>query len=161
MKSLVRYSEAFKLQVVRELETGRFGSLLEVSRAYGIRGALTVGKWVRRYGKDHLLGKVVWVMKADEQAEVKVLRQRVRDLEKALVDTHLDLKFEQAYVHLACEAAGIKDVADFKKSTLGCGELCCRPTGSETQCYGFVRMGENESAELLCGAAFASASTGG
>jgi transposase len=119
VKSIVRYSEAFKLQVIRELESGRFTSICEASRAYGIKGAMTVGKWVRRYGRDHLLGKVVWVMKADEQAEVKVLRQRVRDLEKALVDTHLDLKFEQAYVHLACEAAGIKDVADFKKKHAG------------------------------------------
>lgn len=119
MKSVVRYSEAFKLQVVRELELGRFGSAFEAGRAYGIRGQGTVAYWVRRYGKDHLLGKVVRVMKADEQAEVKELRQRVRELERALADAHLDLKFETAYMQLACEAAGIKDVADFKKKHAG------------------------------------------
>ena len=118
-KVMIRYSEAFKLQVVRELETGRFNSVLEARRAYGVNGATTLANWVRRYGKNHLLGKVVWVMKADEQAEVKTLRQRVRALEQALADAHLDLKLEAAYVQLACEAAGVKDVADFKKKHVG------------------------------------------
>jgi len=116
---MIRYSEAFKLQVVRELETGRFKSPWEASRTYGVNGATTLANWVRRYGKNHLLGKVVWVMKADEQAEVKMLRQRVRALEQALADAHLDLKLEAAYVQLACEAAGVKDVADFKKKHVG------------------------------------------
>ena len=114
-----RYSEAFKLQVVRELEQGRFKSAAEAGRAYGVKGCLTVVRWVRRYGKDHLLGKMVWVMKADEETEVKALRKRVRELERALADAHLDLKLEAAYVKLACEAAGVEDVAEFKKNTLG------------------------------------------
>jgi hypothetical protein len=31
-------------------------------------------------------------MKADEETEVKALRKRVRELEKALANVHLDLK---------------------------------------------------------------------
>jgi transposase len=119
MRLVVRYSEAFKLQVVRELEAGRFQSPSEAGRSYGVKGPGTVAYWVRRYGKNHLLGKVVRVMKADEQAEVKALRQRVRDLERALADAHLDLKLEAAYVQLACEAAGVTDVGEFKKKHAG------------------------------------------
>lgn len=118
-KAEIRYSEAFKLQVVRELEQGRFGSVGAAGRAYGVNGAETVANWVRRYGKDHLLRKVVRVVKADEQAEVKALRKRVRELERALADAHLDLKLEGAYVKLACEAAGVKDVVEFKKKHAG------------------------------------------
>ncbi len=118
-KAEIRYSEAFKLQVVRELEQGRFGSVGAAGRAYGVKGAETVANWVRRYGKDHLLRKVVRVVKADEQAEVKALRKRVRELERALADAHLDLKLEAAYVKLACEAAGVKDVVEFKKKHAG------------------------------------------
>lgn len=118
-KAEIRYSEAFKLQVVRELEQGRFGSVGAAGRAYGVNGAETVANWVRRYGKDHLLRKVVRVVKADEQAEVKALRKRVRELERALADAHLDLKLEAAYVKLACEAAGVKDVVEFKKKHAG------------------------------------------
>ena len=117
-KPVVRYSEAFKLQVIRELEKGRYGSPWEAGRAYGV-GPGTVIYWVRRYGKAQLLRKVVRVMKADEQAEVKVLRQRVRELERALSDAHVDLKLEGAYLQLACNAAGVKDVTDFKKKHAG------------------------------------------
>jgi transposase-like protein len=103
------------LQVVRQLEKGRFGSPWEIGQAYGVKGTGTVARWVRQFGKDHLLGKLVRVMKTDEQSEVKALRKRVRELERALADAHLDLKLEEAYTELACEAAGIEDVAEFKK----------------------------------------------
>ncbi len=114
-KVVVRYSEAFKLQVVRELEQGRFKNPWEAGRAYGVKGTRTVARWVRQFGKEHLLGKLVRVMKADEETEVKVLRKRVRELERALADAHLDLKLEAAYVKLACQEAGVQDVAEFKK----------------------------------------------
>ena len=117
--AVMRYSEAFKLQVIRELEQGRFENAGKAGRAYGVRGSHTVASWVRRFGKDHLLRKVIRVMKADEQAEVQALRKRVRELERALAEAHLDLKLEAAYVKLACEAAGVRDVGEFKKKHAG------------------------------------------
>ncbi len=119
MKSVIRYSEAFKLQVVRELEQGRFKSIREARRAYGVRGTATVDAWIRRFGKDHLLGKVVHVMKADEQAEVHALRKQVRELKAALADAHLDSKLDAAYLRIACRTAGIEDVEGFKKKHAG------------------------------------------
>ena len=115
----IRYSEAFKLQVVRDLEQGRYENATAAGQAYGVTGRGTVARWVRSFGKDHLLGKLVRVMKADEEAEVKMLRKRVRELERALADAHLDLKLEAAYVKLACQAAGVEDVAEFKKKHAG------------------------------------------
>ena len=118
-REVMRYSEAFKMQVVRELEQGRFKSPWEAGRAYGVKGTYTVARWVQQFGKDHLLGKLVRVMKADEETEVKALRKRVRELERALADAHMDLKLEAAYMELACEAAGVEDVAEFKKKHAG------------------------------------------
>jgi transposase-like protein len=118
-RTTVRYSEAFKLEVVREFERGRFESAFAASRAYGIKGVETVARWVRQYGKEHLLRRSIRVMKADEEAEVKALRKRVRELERALADAHIDLKLEEAYVELACEAAGIENVVEFKKKHVG------------------------------------------
>jgi len=115
----IRYSEAFKLQVVRDLEQGRYENATAAGQAYGVTGRGTVARWVRSFGKDHLLGKLVRVMKADEEAEVKMLHKRVRELERALADAHLDLKLEAAYVKLACQAAGVEDVAEFKKKHAG------------------------------------------
>ena len=119
MGPVMKYSEAFKLQVVRELEAGKFLNPYAAGRAYGVKWPPTVASWVRRYGKSHLLRKVVQVMDPDEQAEVKTLRQRVRELERALADAHLDSKLDAAYLQLACRAAGIEDVADFKKKHAG------------------------------------------
>jgi transposase len=115
MRSSIRYSEAFKLQVVRELEAGRFESAEAARRAYGVNGNGTVERWVRRFGKNHLLGKVVCVMRADEQAEVKALREQVRVLKAALADAHLDQRLDAAYLKIACRTAGIDDVEGFKK----------------------------------------------
>ena len=118
-KEVMRYSEAFKLQVVRELEQGRFKTATEAGRAYGVKWPYTVASWVKKLGKNHLLGKLVRVMKADEETEAKALRKRVRELEKALADAHIDLKLEEAYVKLACKAAGVENVAEFKKKHVG------------------------------------------
>jgi transposase-like protein len=119
MKSVFRYSEAFKVQVLREVEDGCFASRAAAARAYGIRGGGTLASWVRRYGKQHLLGKVVRVEKPEERDEARELRKRVRELEKALADAHLDHRLDTAYLRIACRAAGIEDVDDFKKKHAG------------------------------------------
>ena len=115
MEGSVRYSEAFKQQVLRELEERKFENHAQVQRAYGIRGAETIKGWILKYGKMNLLRRVIRVEKPEERNELKALRQRVRELEKGLADAHLDLKLEQAYTRLACRVAGIGDVEGFKK----------------------------------------------
>jgi len=113
----IRYSEAFKMEVVRELE--RDGLLFdEVRRKYGILGSWTVQKWVHKYGNGSR-GKVIRVEKPEEINERARLKERVRRLEQALADANLDLALERQYTRLACERAGIKDVAEFKKKADG------------------------------------------
>lgn len=58
-------------------------------------------------------------MKADEQTEAVKLRKRIRELEHALANAHIDLALESEYVKLACQAGGIKDVEEFKKKHVG------------------------------------------
>lgn len=115
MRTRVRYSEAFKRQVLRELDEGKFATVRAAAHAYGVRGGSTIQDWMRRYGRTDLLQKVIRVETPKEVSEVKQLRQRVRDLEKALADAHLDAKLSDEYLRLACEEAGIEDVAAFKK----------------------------------------------
>jgi len=119
MKALVGYSEAFKLQVVREVEEGKHASCWAASQAYGIRGTMTVQRWVREYGKGHLVRKVMRVETADERSELRKMKDRIRELEKALVDAHLDLRLERAWTEIACEMAGVEDVEAFKKKHAG------------------------------------------
>lgn len=115
MKDVIRYSEAFKLQVVRSVETGKYPSCGAAREAYGILGNGTIEYWVRKYGKNHLLGRVVRVETANERSELKRLKVENHKLKEALADTTVELSLERAYVKIACRSAGIVDVEAFKK----------------------------------------------
>lgn len=118
MVTVTRYSDAFKLQVVREIETGRFASCLAASKRYGIGGAGTVGRWLRRYGQNQELGKVVRVETTKERDVVKGLKARIRELESILADREIEVRLERAYAEIACEKAGL-DLSDLKKKHHG------------------------------------------
>ena len=114
---VMRYSEAFKQQVVDELEAGRFGSPYEASQAYGVDQG-SVKRWARQYGKAHLLRKVVRVAKPNEPGEIKRLKERVRRLEAALADSHMDQALDQAFFEILCERTET-DADAFKKKHAG------------------------------------------
>ncbi len=113
----IRYSEAFKMEAVRELESGDL-PYMEICRKYGIMGSTTVVRWVRKYGNGSR-GKVIRVERPEEINELKRLKGRVRQLESALADANIDAALERAYTRLACQRAGITDVAEFKKKADG------------------------------------------
>jgi transposase len=113
----IRYSEAFKMQLVRELESQEIG-FAECRRKYGVGGTFTLQRWVSKYGNG-TIGKVIRVEKPEEINEKAQLKRRVRALERALADTNIDLALERQYTRLACERAGIKDVGEFKKKAAG------------------------------------------
>ena len=47
---VIRYSKPFKLQLVREVETGK-ASAWAVQQKYKIKGGTTVMRWVRQFGR--------------------------------------------------------------------------------------------------------------
>ncbi len=106
-RRVLRYSEAFKRQVVLELEDGTVASVKEVGRKYGISGGETVVRWIRKFGRNHLLPKVVRVETPEERTEVQKLKARVRQLEKALADADIRSLLNQAHFEIACEQMGV------------------------------------------------------
>jgi transposase len=117
IKPAIRYSEAFKIQIVTELERANL-TIAEVKRKYGIRGDGTVEQWVRRLGNGSR-GKIIRVETPQEIDELKRLKERVKRLESLLADANIDLVLERAYTQIACERAGIQDVDEFKKKHPG------------------------------------------
>lgn len=117
MRPVIRYSEAFKREVVRQLEMEGL-SYAGVRQKYGITGNATVQGWVRKYGSG-IRGRMVRVEKPEEISQLKRLKERVRQLESALADANIDLALERAYTRMACEQAGIQDVGEFKKKAGG------------------------------------------
>jgi transposase len=114
-RRMFRYSEAFKLQVISELESGQLASFSEARFRYGISGRSTVQNWLRRYGKDHLRTRVVEVKTPRDRDETKALKQRIRELEKVLADTQVKAVLNEAYYQIVCEEHGITDPEEFKK----------------------------------------------
>ena len=113
----IRYSEAFKMQVVREVEREGL-ACNHVRRKYGVRGAATVPGWVRKYGNGSW-GKRIRVETPEEINQMEQLKRRVRALEGALADANIELALERQFTRIACERAGIKDVVEFKKKVGG------------------------------------------
>lgn len=99
-RSFYRYSESFKLHVISEIESGNL-TIEGARRHYGIAGSSTVQKWLSRYGKNHLLGKVVRVERPEEKDRIKELEAKVRELESALAQSQVKLFAYESLVDVA------------------------------------------------------------
>jgi transposase len=109
------YSEAFKFQIVSELESGELTCVAQARRKYGISGAMTIHKWLRKYGKNHLLAKVVRVEKPEERDRLKELQKENERLKKALADTHMDSLLYRSWFEIVCREFGVEDLDAYKK----------------------------------------------
>lgn len=113
---VIRYSHAFKMQAVREVESGK-SCAFGVQRKYDIKGATTVMRWVRQFGSGKY-GKVIRVERSDEINESARLRTQLRQAKEALADAHMELALEKAYLEVACEQMD-QTVEGFKKKHAG------------------------------------------
>jgi transposase-like protein len=120
---IIRYSKGFKMQCVREVESGE-SSPITVRRKYRIKGPATVMRWVRQFGSGKF-GMIIRVEKAHEVNEAAQLRTDLRRAKEALADTHMELALEQAFLAVACEEMG-QSVEGFKKKHAG-GRRTRRP----------------------------------
>jgi transposase-like protein len=112
-----RYSLAFKQEVIREVESGRFASVNAARQHYGI-GGVTLGKWLKRFGKSALQGRTVRVEMQGEADRILELRKQVAQLERALGQTQAQNLLNEGFLKRACELLG-QEVEGFKKKNGG------------------------------------------
>jgi len=84
----VRYSDAFKLKVVQDIEKGKL-TISEARRLYEINGTHTVYRWLRKYGKNDLIQKIVRIEMKDEKSQLKKKDERIRELESVIASLTL------------------------------------------------------------------------
>jgi len=84
-QTVIRYSISFKQKVVREIEEEGL-TLSEASRRYGIKGGQTIQNWLRKFGKNHLISKIVRVEMKGEKDRVKELEAELKKVKVALAD---------------------------------------------------------------------------
>ena len=106
MRNVTRYSEAFKLRLVEDVAAGKYASLNEAMRRNGIREGSTLAKWMRKYGREDILPRKIKVETVKEIDEMKAARSRIRELEAALADAHMDYCLESAFLEIACGKLG-------------------------------------------------------
>ena len=97
-----RYSIAFKMQVVKDVENGLLNAE-EARKLYGIGGRQTVHEWVSQYGMNQKIGKVVHIMTDKEERELLVLRRENRMLKKALDDSQVKVIALETLIEVAEE----------------------------------------------------------
>lgn len=114
VKQHISYSEAFKRQVVEQIETGKFRCADHARRAYGVRGTGTIGRWLRKYGSGQHTPKRIKIMNLDEVDETKELKKRVRALESALADAQMRYLLSESHLEIACKRMDT-DADTFKK----------------------------------------------
>lgn len=111
-KTLYHYSTAFKQKVISEIESGQL-SIEQARKIYDIGGSSTISKWIKKFGKNHLLGKIVRIEMRDEIDQLKKLEKEKAELERALAKAHLKILSLETIIESAEEELGI----DLKKST--------------------------------------------
>ena len=114
-KRIIRYSEAFKMEVVASLESGEVDGIPQAKERFGVTGATTVQSWLCKYGKNHLIPKVIHVEKPNEKRRIEELRKENDRLKKALADAHMESVLYRSWFEVACEKFGVEDIESFKK----------------------------------------------
>ena len=105
-----QYSMAFKQKAISEIETGKY-SLREASKIYNV-SEVSLYKWLRQFGKNHLIGKIVRVEMKGEADRIKQLEAEKKELESALAKAHLKIITLESTMEVAEEIYKI----DLKKN---------------------------------------------
>ena len=116
-RKVVRYSESFKLEVVRQMEQEGL-SVTEVSNRYGIKGTHTVNRWLKQYKKEALQAKKIWIMNTKEKDELLRMKQENEELRRLVVKLKLESLTYETLTEIACAEVGI-DKETLKKKQAG------------------------------------------
>ncbi len=112
-RTIYRYSQAFKLKVVSEIESGKF-TIEGARKVYGIGGTNSIQNWIKKFGKLELLNKVVRIEMKDEVSRIKQLENEKKQLESALAQAHLKILSYETLIEVAGENLGMDLKKNFK-----------------------------------------------
>jgi|ERR1044071_2710549 transposase-like protein len=110
---VVRYSEAFKLEVIKHYEQSSL-TKHEIMKLYGIGGSVTFDRWLLKYGKESLLNRIIRVEKPDERKRLKELEAENQKLKNALAQAHIKQVTSESFLEVVSEMMGMS-VEQLKK----------------------------------------------
>ena len=112
-RTVKRYSEAFKLQILSELESGKY-TKGEICRIYSIAPA-SIYAWIKKYSKFDLLNCRINIETMDDVDKIKKLEEENKQLKDLLVKKDVQSFLDEAYLEYAAKELGYKSVEELKK----------------------------------------------
>ena len=112
-RTVKHYSEAFKLQILSEIESGKY-TKGEIHRIYGIAPA-SIYAWIKKYGKFDLLNCRIKIETMDDIDKIKKLEEENKRLKDLLVKKDIQSFLDEAYLEYASKELGYKSVDELKK----------------------------------------------
>lgn len=109
-QNTLRYSPSFKQKVIEEIERGEL-TMHQAREKYQIGGGSTIRSWIKKYGRNHILGKVVRIESVDDLGKVKQMEKELKEAKEAIANCYIKILFLEGLVDLAKEEYGI----DLKK----------------------------------------------
>jgi transposase-like protein len=94
------YNESFKMTVVGEVISGQI-SQNAAQKKYGIGGHCTITKWIKKYGTNKEIKKIIKVRMPHDKLKIKELKTRVHQLEHLVSDLQLEKKALDKLIELA------------------------------------------------------------
>jgi len=106
-----KYSEDFKLKVVREYESGKY-SVYEMEKIYDISNQ-TIYNWIYKYSKYNKKSIQVVEMKDSQAEKIKLMEARIKELERVVGQKQINIDYLEKMIDLAKEEFDI----DIKKNS--------------------------------------------
>jgi transposase-like protein len=118
-----RFSDKFKQQKVKEIESGKT-TVTQISRAYEVRRG-TVYKWVRKYSPLYQRKERMIIERRSDTAKILTLQEEVRVLEQAVGQKQIQIDVLEKLIEIAEETYGLaikKNTSSRRSSGFGIGK---------------------------------------
>jgi len=111
IKRLRRFSEDFKLKLVKEYEQGIF-SVPEMEKFYDINN-VTIYNWIYKYSKYNKKSIQIVEMKDSQIEKMNQMEARIKELEQAVGQKQMNIDFLEKMIEIAKDEYDI----DIKKNS--------------------------------------------
>jgi transposase-like protein len=111
VRHLRRFSEDFKLRVVKEYESGQH-SVVELEKIYDISNAL-IYRWIYKYSTYNKKNIQIVEMKDSQLEKIKALELKNKELERAVGQKQMAIDYLEKMIQIAEEELKI----DIKKNS--------------------------------------------
>lgn len=105
-KTIVRYSETFKMSVVKEYESGGL-TKSEINRKFGIKGGATFNGWLNKYGSPNSQNKIMRVESKGEINRLKELEKENKRLKEIIANQAIRNVTQESFLEVFAEEQGV------------------------------------------------------